>query len=152
MMHGGGGHWGGGNWRGPGGLDDEDRGDVYNHEVVRRLLPYFKEHLALFSLAILLMLVYTATVVATPKLIADTLNKYVIAQHNLSGLDRAAVLLAAIVAANFAANYLYLRVLGKISQRVLYTLRTTMFDHLQALSVPFFDRNEVGRIMSRVMS
>ncbi|MBI4312256.1 MAG: ABC transporter ATP-binding protein [Chloroflexi bacterium] len=164
MMHGAGGHWGGpgGNWSGRGGLDDEDRGRIYDHEVVKRLVPYLKEHMGMFLLAVLLMLAYTATTVATPWLIASTLDSYVFAGSGdlsdldraalLSGLTRAALLLVVIVVGNAAANYVYMRVLGKISQQVLYKMRTAMFDHLQALSVPFFDRNEVGRIMSRVMS
>ncbi|MBI2171631.1 MAG: ABC transporter ATP-binding protein [Chloroflexi bacterium] len=153
--HGGGWHGGAGgmgDWRGRGGLDDEDRGDLYNHQVVKRLYPYLKEHLGMFALAVTLMLVYTATNVATPWLIAHTLDRYVFSGKDLAGLNRAAILLVVIVLSNVIANYVYLRVLGKISQQVLYKLRTTMFDHLQALSVPFFDRNEVGRIMSRVMS
>ncbi|MBI4198846.1 MAG: ABC transporter ATP-binding protein [Chloroflexi bacterium] len=153
--HGGGWHGGAGgmgDWRGRGGLDDEDRGDLYNHQVVKRLYPYLKEHLGMFALAVTLMLVYTATNVATPWLIAHTLDRYVFSGKDLAGLNRAAILLVIIVLSNVIANYVYLRVLGKISQQVLYKLRTTMFDHLQALSVPFFDRNEVGRIMSRVMS
>jgi len=162
MMHGGGG-WGGGGmgggrggapWdprNGRGGLDDEDRGAVYNHRVVMRLIPYFREHLLGFSLAVLLMLVYTATVVVTPLLIGWAINDYVL-PGDRDGLTRAAVIVFAVVVVNFTANYVYLRVLGKVSQRVLYKLRTNMFDHLQKLSIPFFDRNEVGRIMSRVMS
>ena len=136
---------------GPGGLDDDDRGQIYNHEVIKRLFPYFKSRMGLFTLAMAMMLVYTSTLVLIPWLIGHTIDNYVL-DGDLNGLNRIGLVLIGVITANLVGNYLYMRLLGKISQEVLYKLRTDMFNHLQKLSVPFFDRNEVGRIMSRVMS
>jgi ATP-binding cassette subfamily B protein len=103
------------------------------------------------------MLLYTGTVVAVPYLIHYTIDN-AIARGDLggwappSGLNLAGLLFLIIVLLNVVGNYMYLRLMDKISQRVLYRLRTDMFDHLQRLSVPFFDRNEVGRVMSRVQN
>ena len=47
---------------------------------------------------------------------------------------------------------MHMRVMGFVGQRVLYSLRIELFRHLQRLSMKFFDRNEVGRIMSRVQN
>ena len=149
MWHGGG--FGGHGGHGHGGLDDDDSGSIYNHEVVKRLFPYFKSQLGLFTLSMVMMLVYTSTLVLIPWLIGFTIDNYVLAK-DIDGLNRIGLVLIAVIIANLIGNYLYMRILGKISQEVLYKLRTDMFDHLQKLSVPFFDRNEVGRIMSRVMS
>ena len=140
--------WGG---MGQGGLDDDDRGQIYNHEVIKRLFPYFKSRMGLFILSMAMMLVYTSTLVLIPWLIGYTIDNYVLS-GDMSGLNRIGLVLIGVITANLIGNYLYMRLLGKISQEVLYKLRTDMFDHLQKLSVPFFDRNEVGRIMSRVMS
>ena len=140
--------WGG---MGHGGLDDDDRGQIYNHEVIKRLFPYFKSRMGLFILSMVMMLVYTSTLVLIPWLIGYTIDNYVLSS-DMSGLNRIGLVLIGVITANLIGNYLYMRLLGKISQEVLYKLRTDMFDHLQKLSVPFFDRNEVGRIMSRVMS
>ena len=145
MWHGGGGGYG------HGGLDDDDSGSIYNHQVVKRLFPYFKNQLGLFAFSMVMMLVYTSTLVLIPWLIGFTIDNYVLAK-DIDGLNRIGLVLIAVIVANLIGNYLYMRILGKISQDVLYRLRTDMFDHLQKLSVPFFDRNEVGRIMSRVMS
>ena len=136
---------------GPVGLDDDDRGQIYNHEVIKRLFPYFKSRMGLFTLAMAMMLVYTSTLVLIPWLIGHTIDNYVL-DGDLGGLNRIGLVLIGVITANLVGNYLYMRLLGKISQEVLYKLRTDMFNHLQKLSVPFFDRNEVGRIMSRVMS
>ena len=142
---------GGGMGMGHGGLDDDDSGQIYNHEVIKRLFPYFKSRLGLFTLSMVMMLVYTSTLVLIPWLIGYTIDNYVLS-GDLSGLNRVGLVLIGVITANLVGNYLYMRLLGKISQEVLYKLRTDMFNHLQKLSVPFFDRNEVGRIMSRVMS
>ena len=142
---------GGGMGHGHGGLDDDDRGQIYNHEVIKRLFPYFKSRMGLFTLSMVMMLVYTSTLVLIPWLIGYTIDNYVLSS-NLSGLNRIGLVLIGVITANLIGNYLYMRLLGKISQEVLYKLRTDMFNQLQRLSVPFFDRNEVGRIMSRVMS
>ena len=149
--HAGGG--GGGVGLGHGGLDDEELGQIYNHDVVKRLYPYLKSQMGLFSLAMVMMLLYTATMVLTPWLIAKILEDYIFIEGgDLSGLNQAALLFMGLVVANYVGNYSYLRLLGKVSQVILYKLRTDMFDHLQSLSVPFFDRNEVGRIMSRIQN
>ena len=136
---------------GHGGLDDEELGQIYNHDVIKRLFPYFRARLGMFTVAMFMMLVYTATMVAIPWLIGNTIDTYVMSK-DLQGLNLAGFVLTVVVIFNYAGNYVYLRLLGKISQDVLYKLRTGMFDHLQRLSVPFFDRNEVGRIMSRAQN
>ncbi|MCZ6789322.1 MAG: ABC transporter transmembrane domain-containing protein, partial [Chloroflexi bacterium] len=148
MWGGGGGGGGGGHgwgFHGHGGLDDEELGQIYNHDVVKRLYPFFRDRLRLFMLAMVMMLVYTVTLVATPWLIGFTVDNYIITGDR-AGLNQAGLIFLGLVAANYAGNYAYMRLLGKISQHILYQLRTAMFDHLQVLSVPFFDRNEVGRI------
>ena len=141
--------WIGGGWYD--GLDDEELGQIYNHQVVRRLFPYLKAHLRWLLVATAAMLVYTVTMVFIPRLIGGAIDTYVIGK-DMDGLSRAALFLAGVLLLNYLVNYTHLRLLAKISEEVLYKLRTDMFDHLQRLSVPFFDRNEVGRIMSRVQN
>ena len=92
--HGGGGFHGGG----PGSLDDEELGQLYNHDVVKRLYPYLKTQMGMFSLAMLMMLLYTATMVLTPWLIAEILERYIFIEGgDLSGLNRAALLFLGLV-------------------------------------------------------
>ncbi len=141
--------WSGGGWYD--GLDDEELGKVYNHQVVRRLLPYLRPRLGSLMVATAAMLAYIGTMVFIPRLIGDAIDTYVIGK-DLDGLGRAALFLAGILLINYVVDYTHLRLLAKISEEVLYKLRTDMFDHLQRLSVPFFDRNEVGRVMSRVQN
>ncbi len=132
-------------------LDDEEMGRIYDHQVVMRFLPYARPHLARVLVSFLFMLIYTATLVAVPKLIQYTIDEVII-PGDASGLDLVLGIFITIVVLNYAGNYLYLRYISLVSQRVLYALRTKMYDHLQILSVPFFDQNEVGRVMSRVQN
>jgi ATP-binding cassette subfamily B protein len=157
MWHGGG-HGGGGHSHSHhGGLDDEEQGRIYDHQVAKRLVPYLKPQAGLALLSFALMLLYTSTIVALPYLIKYTIDNPV-SRGDLggwlppSGLNLAGLFFLALVLVNVVGNYLYQRLMGKMSRQVLYDLRTQMFDHLQRLSISFFDRNEVGRLMSRVQN
>lgn len=156
MWHGGG-HGGGMGHSHQGGLDDEELGRIYDHQVAKRLIPYLKPQAGLALLSFALMLLYTSTVVALPYLIHYTIDNSV-TRGDLggwlppSGLNLAGLFFLALVVVNVVGNYLYQRLMGKMSRQVLYELRTQMFDHLQLLSISFFDRNEVGRLMSRAQN
>ena len=157
MMHGGMGGWG----RGPGagmgrwgrmGMDEEDEGgQLYDHKVVMRLLAYLRPHWRRVVLAIFAMLVYSATVVALPAIVKWIIDDYITA-GDLSGINIAALVFVGIALLQFASNYANVRLMAFVGQRVLYTLRIQLFGHIQRLSMSFFDRNEVGKVMSRVQN
>ena len=156
--HGGGGwHGGGGGWPRHGGLDDEETGQIYNHAVIKRLFPYLRPSLGLLMVAVVLMLMYAGTVVAIPRIVIWAIDGP-IKDRELggwfppTGINKAGAMFLAVIVINVVGNYGYLRLMGRVSQRVLYKLRTDMFGHLQVLSVSFFDRNEVGRVMSRIQN
>ena len=139
-------------------VDDVVFGKVYDHKVVIRLLKYLKEHKALFTLAIVSMLVFTLVTLAAPYLAGFAIDGP-IASGNLWGWSISNPSLMLVFLALLAAGLLqwgsqYLRLLAMVhvGQRVFLTLRTQMFNHLQKLSLSFYDRHEVGRIMSRVQN
>ena len=69
---------------------------------------------------------------------------------SFAGLSWVFAIFLAIAAINFASNYLQQLAMAKVGQGVLFGLRRDMFAHLQKLSLSFYDKTEVGRIMSRV--
>ena len=152
MMSGIGRHWG------RGGLDQEDEeGRLYDHQVVVRLMGYLGPYRKRLTLTFLAMLAYTGTVVAMPVLAGTIMGDYVAdnaisRQEALSGLNLAVVVFGVVGLVQFVTNYVHLRIMAYVGQRVLYTLRVGLFKHIQRLSMSFFDRNEVGRIMSRVQN
>ena len=160
MMSGGfgGGRWmrGGGYRRGAGGRLGMDReeyedGRVYNHRVVTRLFRYVLPHRARLLLTLAAVMVYTATVVALPWMIARIIDDYV-REGDLSGLNVVVPIFVGLALLQYGSQYVHLRTMSFVGQKVLYTLRVGLFRHLQRLSMSFYNRNEVGRVMSRVQN
>jgi ATP-binding cassette subfamily B protein len=96
------------------------------------------------------MLVYTATQVAIPWLIKIAIDNYIV-PGDLDGLTAIFVLFIGIALVNWIANYVQQYSMEKVGQGVLYNLRQKLFGHVQKQSMAFFDKTEVGRLMSRVM-
>ena len=147
---------GGGGWRGMHqmgrlGEVDDDAGKVYDHRVVIRLMGYLRPHWRRLIVTIIAMLVYTATVVALPCIVMWAIDDH-IRVGDISGLNLVALVFILVASLQYLSNYVHLRMMAYVGQRVLYTLRTQMFNHLQRLSMSYFDRNEVGRVMSRVQN
>ena len=150
MMHGGPGG-GMGRW-GRMGMDEEDEGgQLYDHKVVARLLAYLKPHWRRVVLAVFAMLVYSATVVALPAIVKWIIDDY-IRVGDLSGINIVALVFVGVALLQFASNYAHVRLMAFVGQKVLYTLRIHLFGHIQRLSMSFFDRHEVGKVMSRVQN
>ena len=141
-------HWG--RW-GHMGLDEELEGQLYDHRVVVRLMTYLLPHWRDVAVTTAAIFLYTGTVVALPWLVKLTIDSY-IGTGNLSGLNLVALAFIFVASVQFASNYLHLRLMAFVGQRVLYTLRVELFGQLQRLSMSYYDRNEVGRVMSRVQN
>jgi len=151
QWHGGGGGHGGGSLRGSWDeYEDEKLGKAYDHRVVVRLTSYLTPYRLLAGFALVAMLITTVTSVAMPWLVALAITR--ITTRDLAGLNLVGAIFVINAVINWSANYVELRVLNKASQGVLLDLRTHMFNHLQRLSISFYDRSEVGRIMSRVQN
>ena len=63
-----------------------------------------------------------------------------------------ALVLVAVVVVQFGSHYAHQRMLAFVGQQVLRALRLDLFSHLQRLSMSFHDRNEVGKVMSRLQN
>ena len=142
-----------GGMRGRLGSDREEYEDgrVYDHEVVRRLFTYLRPHRPRFLIILTAVMVYTGTVVALPWMIARIIDQYVRA-GNLSGLNVVVLIFIGVALLQYGSQYIHLRTMSFVGQRVLYDLRVGLFSHLQGLSMKFYNRNEVGRVMSRVQN
>jgi len=70
--------------------------------------------------------------------------------RDYSGIAYAAAVLLVMVVANFALNFLQVMILEYGGQRILHDLRMALFSHIQDLSVSFFNRNPVGRLVTRI--
>ncbi len=136
--------------RDTGRLDDEVFGQAFNYRVIARMVPYVMPNKGLVSLAVVSMLVFTATLVAVPWLIKLAIDEF-ITQRDFSGLMWIVALFIGNAMLNWGANFTQEVTIARVGQNLLYRLRGDMFHHLQKQSVSFYDKNEVGRVMSRVL-
>jgi ATP-binding cassette, subfamily B, multidrug efflux pump len=130
---------------------DEILAKGYDAALLRRLLAYLRPYRGLTLLAVLLLLAGAGLALVGPALTQRALD--VAVPRRDSGLlgTLAALYLAALII-DFAVEYGQTLLTTFIGQRVMYDLRMQIFEHLQQLSISYFDRNPVGRLMTRVTS
>lgn len=129
--------------------DDEVLGRGYDHRLMRRLLGYLRPYRARVVLAGLVVLLDALVQLAGPFLTKEAIDNG-IRHRDLGHLDRVAVLYLAVLLAGFGLGYLHNQIMQRVGQHVMMDLRTALFRHLQRLPLAFYDRNPVGRLMTRV--
>ena len=133
------------------GIDRDDLGRVYDHRIVLRLMGYVRPHWRRLAVIITAVFFYTVSVVAMPWLISTTIDSYILGD-DIRGLDLAVIVFLSIALLQFGSQYVQMRLMAFVGQRILLQLRLDLFKHLQTLSMSFYDRNETGRVMSRVQN
>jgi len=127
------------------------KGKAYDAVIVRRLWTYVRPYKGTVGLSLLLLLAVSAVQLVQPLLLRTAIDKY-IGKGVLDGLGGVAVLYLLTLIAEFLFRYAQLYILEKAGQNVVLDLRMHVFSHLQKLSASFFDRNPVGKLMTRVTS
>jgi ATP-binding cassette subfamily B protein len=84
-----------------------------------------------------------------PYLVGYTIDTYVRYKEYHGVLVFSGILLAMYITA-FAVNYLQMRMMGGIGQRMLFSLRNSVFNKLQELPLDFFNQNKAGDLISRI--
>lgn len=138
--------------------EDEILGKAYDARLARRLVQYVRPYSRLLLATLLIALLIVGDDLLAPFITQIGIDRYIAPTHPgaLSALDRmngallvgAAYLLTLCI--GFALRYIQNYVLSVLGQKVMYDLRSAMFEHLQRLSLSFFDHNPVGRLMTRI--
>jgi ATP-binding cassette subfamily B multidrug efflux pump len=123
----------------------------YDAALMRRLLRYLRPYRWLAAGAVLLLLVQSGFALIGPRLTEHALD-VAIPKMDVGLLGLLAGLYVATILLELLAEYGGLLLTTFVGQRVMYDLRMEIFAHLQRLSVSYFDRNPVGRLMTRVTS
>jgi ATP-binding cassette subfamily B protein len=131
--------------------DDEVLGKAYDARLMRRLLQYLRPYWRQVALAFVTIIVSAVASLIQPYLIKVAIDRY-ISQRQLAGLDGLAALYLTILVASFGAEYFQTWTLQLTGQRIMYDLRMAIYRHLQRLDLRYYDRNPVGRLMTRVTS
>ncbi len=130
---------------------EDQRGAVFNKQVVVRLLAYLKPYSRQMVLAFLTMLVVTAFTLLTPYLLKVTVDQY-ITQGDRAGLIQISIWTGLAFVGLYTATAAQQYLLSWVGQRVLANLRSDLFRHLQKLSLGYHDTHIVGVTVSRVMN
>jgi len=131
--------------------DDEILGKAYDPHIVRRLLTYLRPYRRNLLAALTLMTVATAANVSGPYWIKVALDNG-IAAKNYSVLGQAVLFYLTASGVMWVGTFLRVRIMAVTGQSIIYDLRRQLFDHLQALSLGFFSRYAVGRLVSRMVN
>jgi len=129
--------------------DEEVLGKAYDSRLMRRLLGYLRPYRAHVAFAVATIVANSALQLAPPYLTKIVIDEYIPAR-DLSGLTAIAALYLGTLAASFAFEYAQTWTMQTTGQRVMFDLRMQVFSHLHRLDVRFYDRNPVGRLMTRV--
>lgn len=131
--------------------EDDVTGSAYDRVMARRLVGFLRPYVGRVAGAVVLLLVTSVLELAGPYLTKIAIDEH-IARRDLSGLGRVAALYLAVVVGGFALEYLQFYVMQWVGQRVVFDLRTRILAHLHRQELGYFDRNPVGRLMTRVTS
>ncbi len=131
--------------------DDDILGKAYDRKLMRRLLVYTRPYRGLMYGAFALLCVEGAIQVVGPLLTRQVID-VAVPRHDMRIVVVSTVLFFFALLAEFALSYTQTWLTSLLGQRVMRDIRMQIFEHLQRLSVAFFDRNPAGRLITRVTS
>jgi ATP-binding cassette, subfamily B, multidrug efflux pump len=131
-------------------IHEEDvLGKAYDARLMRRLITYLRPYKLQVALATAAIIGHSVLELAPPYLVKLVIDRYIPA-GDVNGLSLVAGLYLATLAGSFVLDYAQTWVLQFTGQRIMFDIRMQIYEHLQRLDVRFYDRNPVGRLMTRV--
>src|SRR6266498_1719860 len=126
-------------------MEDEILGKAYDYRLMKRLLRYLKPYLRWVILAIVLTVGVALLSTVRPYLTKIAIDDY-IQSKDTTGLTRIVLFLFATLIFQGILQYSMTYLTQWIGQKTIYDLRMQLFDHIENLSMRFFDKNPVGRL------
>ena len=131
-------------------MHEEDiLGKAYDGRLMRRLLGYLRPYRRQVASAVIAIIGHSCLELAPPYLTKLAIDRYIPAR-DLSGLGLMAGLYLITLIASFILEYIQTWTMQATGQRIMFDMRMQMIEHLQRLDLRFYDRNPVGRLMTRV--
>jgi ATP-binding cassette subfamily B protein len=131
--------------------EEEALGKTYDPGSARRLLRYLKPYKWLILPALVFTLLVNALAVLEPKFFEYAIDWYILPQ-SLAGLHWLALAFMGLKLFQLVISYVQTVLLQSVGQHVMYDLRAELYEKLQRQEVAYFDRNPVGRVMTRLTS
>lgn len=129
--------------------EEEALGKAYDARLMRRLLQYLKPYRWKVVAGVAILLVVAGLELLGPYFTKVALDR-AIPEGDLELLGLLGILYFGALAFTFALSYGQQILTTWLGQRIMYDLRRQIFGHLQRQSLRYFDRNPVGRLMTRV--
>src|SRR5690349_11041516 len=129
--------------------DDEVLGKAYDSRLMQRLLQYLRPYRGQALLALAAIIGGSVLQLAQPYLMKLAIDRYIPAR-DVAGINRIGIAYLLILVTSFCLEYSQTWLLQMTGQRIMFDMRRQIYAHLQRLDMRFFDRNPVGRLMTRV--
>jgi len=149
-------------------LEEEALGKAYDSRLMKRLLQYLKPYWRIVAASLALLVVDSLLQSIGPLITKLAVDRYLVpsghgqsivpalnawlSKDPLAGLTQLAILYLAIVVFGFVFDFGQTYLMQWTGQRAMFDLRRELMTHLQTLDVAYFDRNPVGRLVTRVTS
>ena len=131
--------------------EEEAIGKTYDFQVARRLLRYLRPYVRLLVPALLLTLALNLLGVLQPKFTQYAIDWHIL-PRKLDGLGFLVILFFGTQLLRLVFSYFQAILLNSVGQYVMFDMRKELYDKLQHQEVAYYDRNPVGRIMTRLTS
>lgn len=132
-------------------FEDEALGKAYDHRLMMRLLGFLRPYIPAVIVSVVLLLLISALQVAGPWIVKRAIDGP-IAERSVDGLLYWVLLYIAVMIAQFAVKYGETILTQWIGQKAMLDLRTQVYNHVLTMDMRFFDRNPVGRLLTRITS
>src|SRR5882672_6039169 len=129
--------------------EEEALGKAYDARLMRRLLGFLAAHKAKVAVATVLVLAQAGLEIVGPWLVGRAIDAF-IGHGDFTGLSEVAAIFLAVQATEFGVTYFQMRIMQDVGQQIMRVLRHDLFAKLQRMSLAFYDRNPVGRLMTRL--
>jgi ATP-binding cassette subfamily B protein len=135
---------------------DELQEKPYDRRLMKRLLAYLRPYKKYVAASVVLLAIESLLELAPPFITKLAIDRYLAPTGDVSldirhaGLVKIVAVLGAALLAGFVSSYAHGLLMSVVGQRVMFDMRMQIFRHLQRLDVSFFDRNPVGRLMTRL--
>ncbi len=138
--------------------EEEALGKAYDSRLMRRLLQYMKPYKWRVVLALVMVAIVTPLELAPPLIFRKAIDSYFVPalKHVLpeasawTGIGWLSLIFLAVLTFDFLAQYIQIRIMQRVGQQTMYDMRREIFIHMQRLPMSYFDRNPVGRLVTRV--
>ena len=130
---------------------DEKTSDISNKSILLRTISYLKDYKLQTAFAIIMIVVETLIVAVLPTL-SERAVDVDIANGDTQGLIKTVGLAIFLGLAIWALTIGYKKILADVTNKIVYDLRKQAFDHLQTLSLYYFDSRPTGKILSRLIN